>query len=64
MVLEPVNNISDILEQALAAVRAAENLASLDQVRINYLGKKGHITQLLKQLARGCVRRCDAPPTR
>jgi phenylalanyl-tRNA synthetase alpha chain len=45
-----VNNISDILEQALAAVKAAEDLASLDQVRINYLGKKGHITQLLKQL--------------
>ena len=44
------NNISDILEQALAAVKAAEDLASLDQVRINYLGKKGHITQFLKQL--------------
>ena len=44
------NNISDILKQAMAAVRAAGDLAALDQVRINYLGKKGHITQLLKQL--------------
>ena len=44
------NNISDILQQALAEVKAAGDLAALDQVRINYLGKKGHITRLLKQL--------------
>ena len=45
-----MNNIAEILAQALAAVRAAGNLAALDQIRINYLGKKGHITRLLKQL--------------
>jgi len=45
-----MNNINELLQQALAAVRAAGDLAALDQVRINYLGKKGHITQLLKQL--------------
>jgi len=47
-----VNNISDILEQALAAVKSAGDLTSLDQVRINYLGKKGRLTQLLKQLGK------------
>ena len=45
-----MNNISDILQQAMAAVKAAGDLAALDQVRVNYLGKKGAITQLLKQL--------------
>lgn len=45
-----MNNIAEILAQAVAAVRAAGDLAALDRVRINYLGKKGLITQLLKQL--------------
>ena len=45
-----MNEITDLLNQALAAVRAAGDLAALDQVRINYLGKKGRVTRLLKQL--------------
>jgi len=45
-----VNEIADLLKQAMAAARAAGDLAALDQVRINYLGKKGHITLLLKKL--------------
>lgn len=47
-----MNNVTELLEQAKAAVTAAEDLLALDQVRINYLGKKGKLTQLLKQLGK------------
>ena len=39
-----------LLEQAKAEVSSASDLMALDQVRINYLGKKGKLTGLLKQL--------------
>lgn len=39
-----------LLEEAKAKVSSAEDLSALDQVRIDYLGKKGKITELLKQL--------------
>ncbi len=35
---------------AIAAIAAAEDLASLDQARVRYLGKSGELTALLKQL--------------
>jgi phenylalanyl-tRNA synthetase alpha chain len=35
---------------ALEAIAAAADLASLDQVRVGYLGKSGELTALLKQL--------------
>jgi phenylalanyl-tRNA synthetase alpha chain len=35
---------------ALEAIAAAADLASLDQVRVRYLGKSGELTALLKQL--------------
>ncbi len=44
-------NISDISQQALQAVAAAADLNQLDQVRVNYLGKKGLFTQQMKELA-------------
>ena len=47
-----MKNITDLLEQAKAAVLAAKHLIALDQVRIDYLGKKGQLTQLLKQLGK------------
>lgn len=47
-----MKNIADLLEQARAAVHAATDLAALDQVRIEYLGKKGRLTELLKQLGK------------
>ncbi len=37
-------------EQALSAISEANNLSTLDQVRVDYLGKKGQVTQLLKNL--------------
>lgn len=46
--------MSDALEamqtEALSAIAAAEDLKGLDQVRVEWLGKKGRITDQLKQL--------------
>ena len=45
-----MENLTDIVERALAAVESSDNLVGLDQVRVEYLGKKGALTQRLKQL--------------
>ena len=42
--------LRDLLEQALEEVAAAADERGLDDVRIRYLGKKGEVTQRLKQL--------------
>lgn len=47
-----MENLQSILQQALAAVEQAESVASLDQVRVQYLGKKGEITGQLKTLGK------------
>jgi len=47
-----MDNLQSILQQALAAVEQAESLANLDQVRVQYLGKKGEITDQLKALGK------------
>lgn len=39
-----------ILQEALAAIASATDLSSLDEVRVAYLGKKGKVTLLLKEL--------------
>ena len=39
-----------IVQEAIAALAAAVDLATLDELRVRYLGKKGHITALLKTL--------------
>jgi phenylalanyl-tRNA synthetase alpha chain len=43
-------SIEDILSQALQALANAQDLAQLDQVRVDYLGKKGFFTQQMKEL--------------
>ena len=45
-----MENLQTLLEQALAAVEQADSVAALDQVRVQYLGKKGEITGQLKTL--------------
>lgn len=45
---ELTKNVSDALE----AIKSVSDLAQLDQIRIDYLGKKGKVTQRLKQLGR------------
>jgi phenylalanyl-tRNA synthetase alpha chain len=43
-------SIEEILSQALQALANAQDLAQLDQVRVDYLGKKGFFTQQMKEL--------------
>ncbi|MGV6806452.1 MAG: phenylalanine--tRNA ligase subunit alpha [bacterium] len=45
-----MENLEQLAEQASSAVDAATDLAALDQVRVEYLGKKGKLTDLLKGL--------------
>ncbi len=47
-----MQELSELLKTALHSVQAADDLQKLDQVRIDYLGKKGQLTGLLKQLGR------------
>ncbi|WP_221794589.1 phenylalanine--tRNA ligase subunit alpha [Oceanobacter mangrovi] len=45
-----MENLEALTQQALAAVSAAQDVAALDQVRVQYLGKKGEISALMKNL--------------
>ena len=47
-----MKELDDILNKAVAEAKAAVDLSSLDAVRVKYLGKKGELTGLLKQLGR------------
>jgi phenylalanyl-tRNA synthetase alpha chain len=47
-----VSSIAELLGQAESAVRAAENLAALDAVRVQFLGKKGVLTAQLRELGK------------
>jgi phenylalanyl-tRNA synthetase alpha chain len=47
-----VSTIAQLLEQAEAAVQAAGDLASLDAVRVQYLGKKGVFTAQLREVGK------------
>lgn len=47
---EMLKQIDTVLKQAEQEARSAANLAELDAVRVRYLGKKGLITEQLKQL--------------
>jgi phenylalanyl-tRNA synthetase alpha chain len=44
-------SIEDIVTQALQELAHATDLSQLDQVRVNYLGKKGLFTQQMKELS-------------
>ena len=45
-----MSSIAELLGQAEAAVRAAEDLAALDAVRVQFLGKKGVFTAQLREI--------------
>jgi phenylalanyl-tRNA synthetase alpha chain len=47
-----MENLEQLVQRALEAVESADDISLLDQVRVNYLGKKGEITQLLKSLGK------------
>ena len=42
--------LSTIRAQALAAFEQADSSAALDELRVKYLGKKGELTAVLKQM--------------
>ncbi len=45
-----MENLTSLINEALSLIAQADSLAALDQVRVDYLGKKGHVTALLKSL--------------
>jgi phenylalanyl-tRNA synthetase alpha chain len=47
-----MENLEQLVQSAIDAVSAADEISVLDQVRVDYLGKKGEITQLLKSLGK------------
>ena len=47
-----MENLEALTEEALSHVEQACDLAALDHVRVEYLGKKGNITALLKSLGK------------
>ena len=42
----------ELVAQAEAAIAAAADLRGLDDLRVQYLGKKGSVTELLKNLGK------------
>jgi len=47
-----MDNLQALTDQALEAVSNASDLKALDEIRVNYLGKKGELTALLKTLGK------------
>ena len=47
-----MENLEPLANEAKAAIAAAEDGATLEQLRVDYLGKKGQITALLKGLGK------------
>ena len=44
--------LQQLVDDATQAIESSDNLQALDQVRVNYLGKKGSITALMKNLGK------------
>ncbi len=47
-----MNELEDLFEAASQSINSAESLAGLDEIRVEFLGKKGKITGLLKGLGK------------
>ncbi|MEQ8801412.1 MAG: phenylalanine--tRNA ligase subunit alpha, partial [Haliea sp.] len=43
-----MENLKPLAEEARAAIAAATDSAALEQLRVDFLGKKGRVTELLK----------------
>ena len=46
------NTVDELLARGLSAVKNAENIQQLEQVKIDFLGKKGELTAQLKSLGK------------
>ncbi|MEL7458871.1 MAG: phenylalanine--tRNA ligase subunit alpha, partial [Pseudomonadota bacterium] len=47
-----MQHLEEIIANASAAIEAAESLVVLDEVRVQYLGKKGELTAQLQSLGK------------
>ena len=47
-----MSQLTEIVEQALAAIEGATDLKALDDLRVDYLGKKGQITDMMKMMGK------------
>ncbi|MDH5470540.1 MAG: phenylalanine--tRNA ligase subunit alpha, partial [Gammaproteobacteria bacterium] len=47
-----MSNLAELEKQALQEIEASADPAALDAVRVRYLGKKGLLTEQLKQLGK------------
>ncbi|QIB64646.1 phenylalanine--tRNA ligase subunit alpha [Kineobactrum salinum] len=47
-----MDNLTPLAEEAKAAIAAAADSAALEQLRVDFLGKKGRLTELLKGLGK------------
>ena len=47
-----MSDLETIMDAALSALSGVSDLAELDQIRVQYLGKKGELTQQLKALGK------------
>ncbi len=47
-----MSTVARLLEEARSAISAAEDLAALDDVRVRYLGRKGDLTVMLRELGK------------
>ncbi|HCB44385.1 MAG TPA: phenylalanine--tRNA ligase subunit alpha, partial [Pseudomonas sp.] len=45
-----MENLDALVAQALEAIEQAADVATLEQIRVQYLGKKGELTQVMKTL--------------
>ncbi|RGP55089.1 phenylalanine--tRNA ligase subunit alpha [Pseudomonas abyssi] len=45
-----MENLDALVAQALEAIKQAADVATLEQIRVQYLGKKGELTQVMKTL--------------
>jgi phenylalanyl-tRNA synthetase alpha chain len=54
-----VDQVEPLKQSALAELRAAPDLAALEQTRVNYLGSNGKFTALMKQL--GALPKAEKP---
>ena len=47
-----MENLDALVSQALEAVQRSEDVGALEQVRVQYLGKKGELIQLMQTLGK------------
>ena len=45
-----MENLDALVAQALEAIKQAADVAALENIRVQYLGKKGELTQVMKTL--------------